>query len=56
MGTFVVTTGRWERHVPNSAEGEGRVLYGRYVTMWQLQKDGACRWVWDGGEQDEPAK
>lgn len=56
MGSFVVTTGRWERHVPNPAGGEGRVLHGRYVTMWQLQKDGSCRWVWDGGEQDEPVK
>ncbi len=56
MGSFVVTTGRSERHVPNPQGGEVGVLHGRYVTMWQLQKDGAYRWVWDGGEQDESAK
>ena len=56
MGSFVVTTGRWERHVPNPEGGDGRVLHGRYVTMWQLQKDGSYRWVWDGGEQDDAAK
>lgn len=55
MGSFVVTTGRWERHVP-SANGDDRVLHGRYVTMWQRQKDGGWRWVWDGGEEDPAAK
>lgn len=56
LGSFVVTTGRWERHAPNPQGGEEVVLHGRYVTMWQFQKDGSYRWVWDGGEQDEAAR
>ncbi|HXJ38486.1 MAG TPA: hypothetical protein VNH18_04355, partial [Bryobacteraceae bacterium] len=55
MGSFIVTTGRWERHIP-AASGEERILHGRYVTMWQKQKDGNWRWVWDGGEEDSSAK
>lgn len=51
LGSFVVTSGRWERHVPGP-NGAERFLHGRYVTMWQKQKDGRYRWVWDGGEED----
>jgi len=52
MGSFVATTGRWERHIPAPDGGAERVLHGRYVTLWQKQKDGSYRWVWDGGEND----
>ncbi|MCU1330292.1 MAG: hypothetical protein JWN34_5662 [Bryobacterales bacterium] len=52
MGSFVVTSGRWERHVPGPAGGAERVLHGRYVTLWQKQKAGGYKWVWDGGEND----
>ncbi len=55
MGSFVLTTGRWERHVPQP-DGGLRVLHGHYITMWQKQPDGAFRWVWDGGEADAPAQ
>src|SRR5689334_19033454 len=43
MGSFVVTTGRWERHVPRTDGAPERVLHGRYVTMWQKQKDGSYK-------------
>lgn len=56
MGGFVVTTGRWERHIPDPQGGKAQVVHGRYVTMWQLQKDGSYLWVWDGGEQDGALK
>jgi hypothetical protein len=52
LGSFVVTSGRWERHVPGPSGGVERVLHGRYVTMWQRQSDGGYKWVWDGGEND----
>jgi len=52
--SFVVTSGRWERHLVNAA-GKDEASHGRYVTVWQKQQDGSWRFVWDGGEAD-PAK
>ena len=49
--SFVVTSGRWERHIQNTA-GKEEVSRGRYVTVWQKQDDGSWRFVWDGGEAD----
>jgi len=49
--SFVVTSGRWERHIENSA-GKEEVSHGRYVTVWQKQDDGSWLFVWDGGEAD----
>lgn len=48
-GNFVVTTGSYERHALD-ANGKEAVSHGRYVTMWQKQKDGRYLYVWDGGE------
>jgi hypothetical protein len=49
--SFVVTSGRWERHIENSA-GKEEISHGGYVTVWQKQNDGSWRFVWDGGEAD----
>ena len=46
---YVVTTGEYERHILN-AGGNDEVSHGHYVTVWHRQKDGAYRFVWDGGE------
>jgi ketosteroid isomerase-like protein len=51
---YVVTSGRWELHQTDN--GKDVSSQGRYVTVWQKQSDGTWRYVWDGGEQDEPAK
>jgi hypothetical protein len=48
-GSFVVTTGDYERHALD-AQGKETVSHGHYVTVWQKQKDGSYLYVWDGGE------
>lgn len=48
-GSFVVTSGRWERHALD-ANGKDDVTHGLYVTMWKKQKDGSYKFVWDDGE------
>ncbi len=48
-GSFVVTTGNYERHALD-AEGKETVSHGHYLTVWKKQKDGTYLYVWDGGE------
>jgi ketosteroid isomerase-like protein len=48
-GSFVVTTGSYERHALD-AESKETVSHGRYLTVWQKQKNGRYLYVWDGGE------
>jgi len=48
-GSFVLTTGQYERHLLDASRKE-TVSHGHYVTMWQKQKDGKYLYVWDGGE------
>lgn len=48
-GTFVVTTGNYERHSLD-AKGKETVSHGHYLTVWKKQEDGSYLYVWDGGE------
>lgn len=48
-GSFVVTTGSYERHALDD-KGKETVSHGRYLTVWQKQKAGSYLYVWDGGE------
>jgi hypothetical protein len=50
-GSYVVTTGKYERHVLD-AQSKESVSHGHYVTVWQKQKDGSYLYVWDGGEPE----
>lgn len=51
IGDIVITSGPYERHVRSEA-GEDKRSTGTYVTVWQRQKDGGWRFVWDGGTPD----
>jgi ketosteroid isomerase-like protein len=50
VGDVGVTSGRYESHIQD-ASGHDQKHRGNYVTVWQRQKDGAWRFVWDGGTQ-----
>jgi ketosteroid isomerase-like protein len=51
MGDLAITTGHYESHLQSEA-GQDKPGHGRYVTVWQRQKDGGWRFVWDGGTED----
>jgi ketosteroid isomerase-like protein len=51
VGDIAVTSGPFESHVLDD-KGKDRKTTGRYVTVWQRQKDGGWRFVWDGGTDD----
>ncbi len=46
--TFGFTWGHWELQAPKK---DGTLLHmtGQYLTVWQKQKDGSWKVVWDGG-------
>jgi len=48
---IAVTSGRFERHILDDQHHDQRTT-GRYLTVWHRQKDGAWRFVWDGGTDD----
>lgn len=52
VGDIGMTSGPYEAH-QTDAQGADRRSTGRYVTVWQRQKDGAWRFVWDGGTPDK---
>ncbi len=52
MGDLAVTTGRYDSHLRAEA-GQDKPGHGRYVTVWQRQKEGGWRFVWDGGTEDK---
>ncbi len=45
------TVGRYEASRPND-KGETVTTTGSYLTVWQKQKDGSWKVVWDGGSED----
>ena len=51
MGDIAITTGRYDSHIQDEA-GHDKPGHGRYVTVWQRQKEGGWRFVWDGGTED----
>jgi ketosteroid isomerase-like protein len=51
FGDVAVTSGRYESH-DRDAAGHDQTGHGRYVTVWQRQKEGGWRYVWDGGTAD----
>ena len=51
MGDVAVTSGRYDSHIRDEA-GQDKPGHGRYVTVWQRQKEGGWRFVWDGGTPD----
>ena len=48
VGDIGVSSGRYRLH-----DGKGNASKGSYVTVWQRQKDGNWRYVWDGGTKDK---
>ena len=50
-GDIGVTSGPYEAHRRNRAGRDVRET-GTYVTVWQRQKKGVWRYVWDGGTVD----
>ncbi|HEY0912876.1 MAG TPA: DUF4440 domain-containing protein [Bradyrhizobium sp.] len=48
VGDIGVTSGPYEMHLTD-AQGQDRRSTGDYVTVWQRQRDGQWRFVWDGG-------
>jgi ketosteroid isomerase-like protein len=51
MGDIAITTGRYDSHIQDDT-GHDKPGHGRYVTVWQRQKEGGWRFVWDGGTED----
>ena len=49
-GDIAVTSGPYEKHVKSESGADTRST-GTYVTVWQRQKDGGWRFVWDGGTE-----
>ena len=49
------TWGRWELNttLPNGAKLH---MTGDYLTVWERQKDGSWKVIWDGGGADTPGK
>jgi len=52
VGDVGMTSGPYESHVQD-AQGIDHRSAGNYVTVWQRQKDGQWRFVWDGGTPDK---
>jgi len=50
VGDIGVTSGPYESHVQD-ADGRDKPGHGKYVTVWQRQKEGGWRFVWDGGTE-----
>lgn len=54
-GRLGMTWGRWQEHI-QVAEGKSLDLTGQYITIWQKQKDGTWKVLWDGGEATKPKR
>ena len=50
FGDVGITSGSYESHITGKT-GEDIAKTGTYVTVWNRQKDGSWRFVWDGGTQ-----
>ncbi len=47
------TRGRWELTTRDAA-GKTLKMTGQYLTIWQLNKQGEWKIIWDGGSADPP--
>lgn len=52
VGDVGMTSGPYTAHL-RGPDGADKVSTGNYVTVWQRQKDGGWRFVWDGGTPDK---
>jgi ketosteroid isomerase-like protein len=52
FGDIGVTSGPFEMH-QRDKDGRDSRRTGSYVTVWNREKDGAWRFVWDGGSFDK---
>ena len=50
VGDIGVTSGPYESHIQDK-DGHDKPGHGKYVTVWQRQKEGGWRFVWDGGTE-----
>ena len=50
-GTLGYTWGRWTRHLKDK-EGKPVNITGTYMTVWEKQKDGSWKIVFDTGDAD----